>query len=289
MIGIYAIRNKVNKKMYIGESLNIGLRWNTHIENLDTEKHHSYKLQKDWNEYGSTCFLFRVIEDLTPIKDMKYEAKRVKVALLCRENYYMKKYDVIANGFNIKETLKDILAGCQSDEIDTSNLDIDTIKKYIKENQWLLNDEFTMDKYYEFISNDKGKRTLTKEDFKRKISLSKAIAAFEPYCGSYHSSVVMYILAKQGYLRFRFTDKNDRKWFSTDLAIEKELFYRLNTRFYVTWKGFLYIEEICKNLDKYITCEEIYFINDNNVNNRFSGKKLVKPTYLNKFQEDDSK
>ena len=101
MIGIYAIRNKITKHIYIGESLNVGVRWNNHIEDLETEKHHSYKLQQEWNEYDASNFAFKIIEDLTPSKDMKYEKGRVKVTLLCRELYYIKKYDTIKNGFNI--------------------------------------------------------------------------------------------------------------------------------------------------------------------------------------------
>lgn len=283
MIGIYAIRNKVTKHIYIGESLNVGVRWSKHIEDLETEKHHSYKLQQEWNEYDVSNFAFKIIEDLTPSKDMKYEKGRVKVALLCRELYYIKKYDTIENGFNIKETLKDIIAGHQSDEIDTSNLDKEKIKEYIEENKWLLNDNFTMDKYFEFVSNDKGTRVLTKSDFDRNITLSKVLTAFVPYYGNYHNSVINYILAKQGYMRFYYTGKDRRRWFCTDKAVEKEYFYKANTRFYVTWKGFLYIEEICKNLDKYLSYEETYMPKGS----KFEDKKLVKPSYLNKYEEDD--
>ena len=45
MIGIYAIRNTQNGKMYIGESIDIEKRWKNHQEDLDNGNHHSYKLQ----------------------------------------------------------------------------------------------------------------------------------------------------------------------------------------------------------------------------------------------------
>jgi len=38
MIGIYAIRNTQNSKMYIGESIDIEKRWKSHQEDLDREK-----------------------------------------------------------------------------------------------------------------------------------------------------------------------------------------------------------------------------------------------------------
>ena len=59
--GLYKIENKVNGKVYIGESINIEQRWNIHLEDLIANKHHSYKLQKDWNEYGEDKFSFEVL------------------------------------------------------------------------------------------------------------------------------------------------------------------------------------------------------------------------------------
>ena len=53
MIGVYAIRNTKNGKMYIGESIDIEQRWKVHQEDLDNGNHHSYKLQNEWdrNQY----------------------------------------------------------------------------------------------------------------------------------------------------------------------------------------------------------------------------------------------
>ena len=41
MIGVYAIRNTQNGKMYIGESIDIEKRWKNHQEDLDNGNHHS--------------------------------------------------------------------------------------------------------------------------------------------------------------------------------------------------------------------------------------------------------
>ena len=40
MRGIYKITNKINNKVYIGESLNILRRWDEHIDDLNT--HYEY-------------------------------------------------------------------------------------------------------------------------------------------------------------------------------------------------------------------------------------------------------
>jgi len=61
-MGIYKITNKINNKIYIGSSKNITGRWNYHIDDLFENKHHSYKLQKEFNEFGICCFTFEIIE-----------------------------------------------------------------------------------------------------------------------------------------------------------------------------------------------------------------------------------
>lgn len=49
MAGVYKIINTTNNKMYIGQSINIERRWEEHKEELKNNKHHSYKLQSDYN------------------------------------------------------------------------------------------------------------------------------------------------------------------------------------------------------------------------------------------------
>jgi group I intron endonuclease len=56
MVGIYKITNKINNKVYIGESQNIERRWEEHKKHLKEGKHHSYKLQQDYHLYGEDNF-----------------------------------------------------------------------------------------------------------------------------------------------------------------------------------------------------------------------------------------
>lgn len=67
MRGIYKITSKINNKVYIGESLDIRRRWEDHIEDLNKNEHHSYKLQEDWNEYGKDNFEFYQISVLDDV------------------------------------------------------------------------------------------------------------------------------------------------------------------------------------------------------------------------------
>lgn len=106
--GIYKITNKINGKVYIGESLDIYNRWKKHIIDLKNNSHHSYKLQKDWNIYGKNNFKFEIELDITNdyIKNGILET-----VLLVYESIYINKYNSIKEGYNIENTLEEVLKG----------------------------------------------------------------------------------------------------------------------------------------------------------------------------------
>lgn len=61
--GVYWILNKVNRKRYIGHSIDIHKRWKTHKKNLNNNKHKNRHLNASWNKYGSKAFEFSVVEE----------------------------------------------------------------------------------------------------------------------------------------------------------------------------------------------------------------------------------
>ena len=63
MIGIYKIENLINKKVYIGQSINIECRWNSHKNDLIRGNHINKYLQNAWNKYGNDNFKFEIIEE----------------------------------------------------------------------------------------------------------------------------------------------------------------------------------------------------------------------------------
>ena len=59
--GIYMIQNKVNGKIYIGQSVNIEDRWGEHKYELNKGYHHNKHLQRSWNKDGQENFEFTII------------------------------------------------------------------------------------------------------------------------------------------------------------------------------------------------------------------------------------
>lgn len=89
-MGIYKITNKINGKVYIGQSVNIQKRWIKHKSNLRLNKSNTI-LYYAFKKYGIENFLFEIIEECTQ-QDLNE-----------REIYWIKYYDSTNrdNGYNI--------------------------------------------------------------------------------------------------------------------------------------------------------------------------------------------
>ena len=93
MTGIYIIENLINKKVYIGQSVDINTRWYGHIHSLEKGEHSNEHLQNSWNKYGSEAFVFSVLEECEEDK------------LTEREQYWIDYYGGInsSNTYNNRE------------------------------------------------------------------------------------------------------------------------------------------------------------------------------------------
>lgn len=60
--GIYKIENLVNGKCYIGSAVNFTNRESVHRRGLNKGSHHSQKLQRAWDKYGPSSFVFMLVE-----------------------------------------------------------------------------------------------------------------------------------------------------------------------------------------------------------------------------------
>ena len=59
--GIYAIRNLVTGKMYVGSAIDFAKRFKNHRSALTNGKHNP-KLQNSWNKHGAGAFVFEILE-----------------------------------------------------------------------------------------------------------------------------------------------------------------------------------------------------------------------------------
>lgn len=94
--GIYKITNKVNGKVYIGQSVDISKRWKDHVSNSYNENSKSYMLPFHCaiRKYGKDSFDFEILEEITDKKQLDD-----------REIFYIEKYNSCiyskkSNGYN---------------------------------------------------------------------------------------------------------------------------------------------------------------------------------------------
>lgn len=74
---IYAIKNKVNGKTYIGSTNNFYYRKSGHLSSLRKGRHHSPILQRAFNKYGESAFDFVILERVSDptqlmVREQKY-------------------------------------------------------------------------------------------------------------------------------------------------------------------------------------------------------------------------
>ncbi len=89
MTGIYCIKNLINNKIYVGQSVDIFTRWRKHKEKLIKGTHENSHLQNSFNKYGINNFDFCILEQCS------------KKELDDKEIYWINKYDSFNNGYNL--------------------------------------------------------------------------------------------------------------------------------------------------------------------------------------------
>ena len=89
--GIYKIQNKINGKIYIGQSVNIEKRWNKHKNASQNILDHGYEthLYRSFRKYGIENFDFSIIEEC-PIAELNQ-----------KEKYWIQKYNSFFKGYNL--------------------------------------------------------------------------------------------------------------------------------------------------------------------------------------------
>src|SRR5262245_22147309 len=93
--GVYTITNVKNGKVYIGQSINIKMRWSAHVDALFYGKHTNKSLLSDFQDMGIKVFNAEIVELCEPDK----------VVLLKRERFYIAQY--YQGGYDLYNTLED--------------------------------------------------------------------------------------------------------------------------------------------------------------------------------------
>lgn len=88
MCGIYGIHNIVNDKWYVGQSINIELRWKHHTWALNGEYHPNRHLLRSWKQYGASSFEFIILEECDS-DNLNY-----------REKHWINKLNSFTSGYN---------------------------------------------------------------------------------------------------------------------------------------------------------------------------------------------
>ncbi len=88
--GVYCVLNTINKKMYVGSSIDLVSRFRDHRYLLIKNCHYNIKLQRAWAKYGVDNFKFIVICRCEP---------RTNVYV---EQCFIDLFDSVKNGYNIR-------------------------------------------------------------------------------------------------------------------------------------------------------------------------------------------
>ncbi|MEG1565405.1 MAG: GIY-YIG nuclease family protein [Bacilli bacterium] len=107
--GIYEICNLKNGNRYIGQSVNVARRLDTHQKELFSNSHCNKHLQSAFNKYGIENFAFRIIETCDNVNDED---------LMKREQYWIDYYGGVNSNqnYNLRDAA---LGGHLSDELKT--------------------------------------------------------------------------------------------------------------------------------------------------------------------------
>ncbi len=88
---IYAIKNMIKHRIYIGSTCHYENRKKEHFRDLNNKKHANTYMQADFNICGKQCFIFEILEEV-PFEDLLCEREQV---------YIDQYYDKQENCYNI--------------------------------------------------------------------------------------------------------------------------------------------------------------------------------------------
>lgn len=122
MIGIYMFKNKINNKVYIGQSINIEKRFREHLNDHTNEKYKGFntKFYRALRKYGISNFEFSIIEETINLNE--------------RERYWIEFYNSFHNGYNSNCGGENVTENNENHPLSKlTNEDVLSIKEALKE------------------------------------------------------------------------------------------------------------------------------------------------------------
>ena len=101
-MGAYQIKNTVNGKVFIGNSVNLPGIFNRHRFQLNAATHSIKELQADWHQYGSAAFTFDILEMIKAEEIPKEDWSKATLALEEKWISLLQPYD--EKGYNKRKT-----------------------------------------------------------------------------------------------------------------------------------------------------------------------------------------
>lgn len=72
-MGVFAIRNTINQKVYVGGSSNLEGAMNRHRFELSMKTHRNKAMLADWQMHGPQAFRFEVLDRIAQRSDPKFD------------------------------------------------------------------------------------------------------------------------------------------------------------------------------------------------------------------------
>lgn len=106
---IYLIRNSIDRRVYVGSSVDLRKRIQYHIQGLSKNKHHSRHLQRFVNKYGIKSLTFEIVEEIREVN---------KENIIKKEQIYLDFYKSYTpeGGFNCNKIADSRLGSKMSNE-----------------------------------------------------------------------------------------------------------------------------------------------------------------------------
>jgi group I intron endonuclease len=171
--GIYEIRNNVNGKVYIGQSMDVNHRNKTEKYDLNRNEFHNAHLQSAWNKYGIDNFSFNIlIYELDKEQLDEYEIAMIKFTKSHDPKYGYNKTFGGEGGKHTDETKKKISESKKGEKNPNwgKKLSEEHRRKLLESNLGKKHSDETKAKISKTKTGTKGKKH--SDETKRKISES---------------------------------------------------------------------------------------------------------------------